>query len=94
MTTNTWQIKCINKQPRNDPFHRITHVGGFDASAWKLTLDEAIYGMEHNGWRFFVSVDGKSVWVEIAVGPSGKKYLKTESDRSEPNNLLSLPECP
>lgn len=46
MATNACQIKCINKLPRNDPY-RITHGGGVDASAWKLTLDEAIDGIEN-----------------------------------------------
>jgi len=29
----------------------------------------------------------------VAVSKYGHKYLKTESDGEEPNNLLSLPEC-
>jgi hypothetical protein len=30
----------------------------------------------------------------VARAASGHKYLKTESDGEQPNNLLSLPECP
>jgi hypothetical protein len=94
----TVQIQCINKEPRNDPYTRITHVGGFPgnngAPYWKITLDQAIAYIENGQWQFFVSVNGKSVWVHIATSRSGRKYLKTENDSDEPNNLLSLPECP
>ncbi len=43
---NTAQIKCINKNPRNDIYHAITHVGGFADKQWKLTLDDAIGKIE------------------------------------------------
>jgi len=32
--------------------------------------------------------------VIIAVSKYGNEYLKTESDGEQPDNLLSLPECP
>jgi hypothetical protein len=90
----TAQIKCINKQDRDNPWERITHVGGHVTKQWKLTLDDAIGKIERDEWAFYVSVDGDSVWVVVAVSQHGNKYLKTEPDGDEPNNLLSLPECP
>ena len=42
---------------------------------------------------FYTSVNGRSVWVIIAIH-NGREYLITEADGYEPNNLLSLPECP
>lgn len=88
------EIKCINKDPRQDPFHAIVNVGGYATSQWKLSLADAITKIERGEWRFYVSRAGKQVWVEVAVSRAGNKYLKTEADGSEPNNLLSLPECP
>ena len=45
-------------------------------------------------WSFYVAVGGRSVWVIVAKSAYGNKYLKTEADGEQPNNLLSLPECP
>jgi hypothetical protein len=95
MATNH-QIHCINKSDRQNIHERIKSVGGVssDGTRWKLTLDEAIQGIEAGKWRFYVSVNGKSVWVAVATAASGHKYLKTEADDAQTNNLLSLPECP
>ena len=90
------QIKCINKSDRMNAHERIKSVGGINTNGtqWKLTLDAAIEGMESGKWRFYVNVKGDSVWVIVATNASGHKYLKTQNDGDQPNNLLSLPECP
>ena len=90
------QVLCINKSDRYNPHERITHIGGVnaDGSRWKLEQKKAIEGIEAGSWRFWVSAGGESVWVIIAISAAGNKYLKTQNDGEQPNNLLSLPECP
>lgn len=90
-----FQIRCVSKQPRNDPYHRITHVGGFGATQWKLATDDVIRRIESGEETFYVERPvGDPVNVIVAVSRFGNKYIKTTADSDEPNNLLSLPECP
>ena len=90
----TAQIKCINKDDRNNPYERITHVGGYVTKAWKINTWDCIAKIESGEWQFYVEVDGDRAWVEVAVSQHGNKYIKTVADGDLPNNLLILPECP
>jgi len=90
----TAYIDCINKQPRNDPYHRIINVGGRDGGGWKITTNRAITLINSGEWVFItrpVVGHGRKV---IVASRLGHQYLRTEADYDTPDNLLSLPECP
>jgi Protein of unknown function (DUF3892) len=92
--TQTAQINCINKSDRYNHYERITHVGGNAGGGWRITQEDAIVLIETRQWDFWVKPpDADAVWVVVAVSRFGHKYLKTQSDGEQPNNLLSLPEC-
>ncbi|CUW89028.1 conserved hypothetical protein [Agrobacterium fabacearum S56] len=93
----TARIRCINKTDRSSAWERIRSVGGVypDGKNWKLTLNDAIVGIENKTYAFYVErPTGDRVNVVVAKSAYGNKYLKTTSDGDQPNNLLSLPECP
>jgi hypothetical protein len=89
------QVLCVNKSDRTNPHERITHIGGKngDGTRWRLTQQDAIAGIENGKWSFYVNRGGYSVNVVVTTSRYGHKYLKTEADGEQPNNLLALPEC-
>jgi len=89
------QIDCINKTDRYNPHERILNIGGFNpgaATRWKITQPQAIAYIESREHSFYTLVGGLRANVIIATH-NGNKYIKTENDDLQPNNLLSLPEC-
>lgn len=84
------EITCINKTHRQSTHERIRSIGG---RGWKISQEEAIRRIDSNTEQFYVNKAGAQVKV-IVASRNGYKYIKTENDGEEPNNLLSLPECP
>lgn len=93
---NGHEVTCIVPDGA-DPDQRIDKIGGrsggVGGGAWSLLIDEAIAGIESNRWSFWTQGGGRVAQVIVAQRPSGRKYLKTEADGIEPNNLLALPRC-
>jgi hypothetical protein len=89
------EIQCINKSNRYNPHERIVRIGGIsNGQRWSMTQVEAIVAIEQGQYSFFVNRGGRIVRVIVAASRLGNKYLKTEADGEQPDNLLSLPECP
>lgn len=90
------EIRCINKTPRLDVHDRIRGVGGVnpDSRRWWLSQPDAVAGIDNGAYSFFVNQGGHTVEVVVAVSMYGHRYLKTVTDGLQPDNLLSLPECP
>jgi hypothetical protein len=88
------EVLCVHRTDRSNLHERITHVGGRndDGTAWKITQEHAIVGVESGKWTFYVSRGGRTVNVIVSTSRLGHKYLKTENDSEQPDNLLSLPE--
>ena len=89
------EIKCIKKSDRDNPHERILAIGGVNdnGSNWRLSQQDAVAGIESGKYSFHVTVNGKTVKVIVATSRWGNKYIKTEADGDQPNNLLSLYEC-
>ncbi len=92
------RVDCIAKDDRLNPYERIRYLGGPNGQGvgrWRLTQEDVIKAIETNRYgEFFVErVPGRRVKLVVAVSRFGNKYVKTEADSEEPNNLLSLPSC-
>jgi hypothetical protein len=61
--------------------------------AGKHSEDDVIAFIAHGVYSYYVKRGGYEADVIVAER-LGHKYLKTESDGEQPDNLLSLPECP
>lgn len=92
--TSRIRIQCSNKTDRQNPHERIKNVGGVnpDGSRWKQSVDHTIKEIENGVWEFYVE-EKRTADVIVAVH-NGHKYIKTKADGIQPDNLLSLPECP
>ncbi|WP_276090312.1 DUF3892 domain-containing protein [Pedobacter sp. JY14-1] len=87
------KVSCINKSNRTSPYERIQFIGGIhNNSRWKLSVADAISGIEQSKYEFYTQVNGHVRQIKVTTR-LGVKYLKTEADSDTPDNLLSLPEC-
>lgn len=88
------KVSCINKTNRSSAYERITNIGGTHNNArWKEAQESAISQIEAKTHEYYTDHKGETAEVTVA-SRDGRKYLKTKNDGEQPDNLLSLPECP
>lgn len=79
---------------RPDGYDADRRIDGFLINGQYYTIDQVIAWIRDHAHRFFVSVAGRSVWVELKYHHSSHRpYLTTQGDSFPPNNLLNLPAC-
>jgi hypothetical protein len=83
------QVRCINKQPRNDTHHGITHLGG---EGWKWTRQQVIDSIKAKTNTFYTMAGAKRANVGVNHNDHGE-FVQTFADNYWNNNLLALPEC-
>jgi hypothetical protein len=85
-------VTCINKQPRDNPYEGITHLGGSGGSGWKWTRQQVIDSINSSTNSFYTYVNGRRADISVVNGPNGP-YVRTHADGQWNDNLLALPEC-
>ena len=83
------RVRCVSKQPRQDPHHGIAHLGG---DGWNWTRQQVVASIEACTNTFYTLVGGVRADVGVVDGPHGK-YVRTYADGKWTDNLLALPEC-
>lgn len=88
------RVDCTKKTGRSSAHERISAIGGYlGGGKWSHTQEEAIDNIEKKRINYYVDRP-KGHRVNIIVATSnGRKYLKTQNDGEQPNNLLDLPDC-
>jgi hypothetical protein len=89
-------IRSIVKTEQTDALQRIKAVCGLtpEGSHWTLTHEDAVSQVENGICRFYIERPGdKRYDVIVAMDVRAHKYLKTNADRDQPEELLFLPDC-
>jgi hypothetical protein len=86
---STYLATC-HTPDNNDADRRIQGLGG---PGWRDNIDNIIRAIDA-GHMFYTSPPSGNGQRIITAVRNGRRYLKTEADYVEPNNILSLPRCP
>lgn len=89
-----YRVDCSRKTGRQGAHERISAIGGYlGGERWIHTQEQAIDNITNKKINYYVDRP-KGHRVNIIIGTlNGRKYLKTENDGEQPNNLLELPDC-
>jgi ethanolamine utilization microcompartment shell protein EutL len=83
------EITCIVPDS-SDPGGRIDAVGG---SGWQKDEDTVIAEIENGTETYYTNAAGQRADVVVMTDRT-PKYLRTDADETNKNNLLELPSCP
>lgn len=88
---NRRAVSFINRAYSHDPLEQIENIGGLnsDHTRWKLSQAAAISAIESGTDEFFVNTEGGPIKL-IVLTHQGQKYLKSEREKSHPDELLSF----
>ena len=84
-------ISVVHRAYSHDPHERVEAIGGVnsDRTRWTLTQAAAIAAIEGGTDEFFVDASGLPIKV-IVLTHGGQKYLKSEREKTHPDDLLRL----
>lgn len=84
-------VSSINRAYSTDPLDRIETIRGVnsDHTRWQLSQAAAIAAIEAGTDEFFVKTADRVVKLTVLTH-GGQKYLKTEREKTHPDDLLTL----
>jgi hypothetical protein len=92
----SYQVICITKPHPTSSHEHITHIGYYESLSRPriiITVEDAIRRIDHNKWEFYVSAQQGTAYVEVVRLPNRRPFIKTIPDRTQKDNLLTLPQC-
>jgi len=89
------KVKWIDQCDAPSAHLRIRHIGGSTGKLqWKHAATQAVAFIEDEEFDYYVEMNARAVKLEVGQTPDGQKFLKTEADKEEPQQLLNLPGFP
>jgi hypothetical protein len=84
-------VSSVTRAYSHDPLERIETIGGVnsDHTRWTLSQAAATAAIEAGTDEFFVNASGQPVKL-IVLTHQGQKYLKSEREKTHPDDLLTL----
>lgn len=84
------RIQCVQRGGG-----RITGIGGTmrDKRRWRLSVPQALEELDRGQTFYVEEPTGDRVTVTSDVTPKGRRFLRTQADGDQPNNLSRLPSC-
>ena len=84
-------VSVANRAYSNDPLERVAAISGVnsDHTHWKLSQEAAIAAIEAGTDEFIVKDGGHTVKL-VVLTHGGQKYLRTEREKTHPDDLLRL----
>jgi hypothetical protein len=84
------EVTCVSTSGN----HYVTHLGGRtpQGRGWRVSMQDAVEGVLHGRWVFFITADGKRQDLQVAIDQSGTKHLKVK-DQPDGQSLMRLPNC-
>jgi hypothetical protein len=82
-------VVASGKDPRSGDITKLCNPNEGWSPRWK---SEAISDIENGFHAYYVRWTDMTTQIHVVHGPTGK-YLRTDRDRTERNNLQDLPDC-
>ena len=84
-------VSSVIRAYSHDPLERVEAIGGVNAdhSRWQLSQAAAIAAIEAGTDEFFLKANDQPVKIVVHTHRD-QKYLKTEREKTHPDDLLNL----
>jgi hypothetical protein len=88
-------VGCVKHDTAEDVDQVIQLVGGVwpgDGRPWKISDNDGVLMVDAGALELFITPSGQPI--HVSTSATGRRYLRSNPDDVNPDNLAQLPECP
>ena len=86
MANINWRITHIRRDSYGNKIEEVKCENVFTHS-----VEDVIYNIEHDVYQYYVQERTPKADVHVVLLSDGTKYIRTDADRTDKNNLENLP---